>query len=203
MKRIILIILAIVAFGIDINATNTTITNVDVETPSGNLNINIEKNDQGVYDLLITETSELVSNASMTEFPFKDSRKAFDREFKNSLVTSLKLTYPDICELISSGKIFNFSASINFDDKREAISKRFWINAKAHDLQTIVQVMERITTDESLLNMIKQVAEQVYRNVPVKPRILLPDHIRFQIENGHLGYFSNAYAKVEKGDLIM
>ena len=89
MKRIILIILAIVAFGIDINATNTTITNVDVETPSGNLNINIEKNDQGVYDLLITETSELVSNASMTEFPFKDSRKAFDREFKNSLVTSL------------------------------------------------------------------------------------------------------------------
>lgn len=171
MKRIILIILAIVAFGIDINATNTTITNVDVETPSGNLNINIEKNDQGVYDLLITETSDLVSNASMTEFPFKDSRKAFDREFKNSLITSLKLTYPDICELISSGKIFNFSASINFDDKREAISKRFWINAKAHDLQTIVQVMERITTDESLLNMIKQVAEQVYRNVPVKPRI--------------------------------
>ena len=42
MKRIILIILAIVAFGIDINATNTTITNVDVETPSGNMNSNIK-----------------------------------------------------------------------------------------------------------------------------------------------------------------
>lgn len=42
MKRIILIILAIVAFGIDINATNTTITNVDVEAPSGNMNSNIK-----------------------------------------------------------------------------------------------------------------------------------------------------------------
>lgn len=203
MRRIIFIILTIVALGLKTNANNTTITNIYVETPSGNLNINIERNERGVYDLLITETSELVSNASMTDFPFKDSRKAFDREFKNSLITSLKLTYPDICELISSGKIFNFSASINFDDKREAISKRFWINAKANDLQTIVQVMERITNDESLLNMIKQVAEQVYRNVSVKTRASLPDHIRSQIDNGHLGYFSNAYAKVEKGDLIM
>jgi len=40
MRRIIFIILTIVALGLKINANNTTITNIYVETPSGNLSIN-------------------------------------------------------------------------------------------------------------------------------------------------------------------
>ncbi len=197
-----LLIVCILLPGVKLFASDVVIKSVDIESPSGNLNINIVKNEGGVYDLLITETSEIVSNASMIDFPFKNSRKAFDKEFKNALVSSIRLTYPEICTLISLGKIYDFSMSVNFDDKRELLTKRFWINVKADDLQVLGQVISLLSSDCRLLEMINEIAEQVYEKVPMEPRKSLSKDLRIQIENGLSGYFSNAYAKIEKDKVL-
>ena len=127
MKRIILLINLMLLVAV-MNATN--IKNLDVTTPSGTLNVSVEQYTNGIYDLLVSEPTNHASNVFMTDFPFKENRKAFDEACKEVYIALFKSVYPELCSQIMSGIICEIALSVNFDDQKEFINKKFWVNVK-------------------------------------------------------------------------
>ena len=198
MKRIILLIntmLLVVA----INATN--IKNQDVTTPSGTLNVSVEQYTNGIYDLLVSEPTKHPSNVFMTDFPFKENRKAFDEACKEAYIALFNSVYPELCSQIMSGTIREISLSVNFDDRKEFINKNFWVNVKSMDLSAIESAITELTGDDKLFNFIKNGADEVYGKVSMTPRSTLSDEMLQMVNSGEKGYFSNAYIKITKEDL--
>ena len=99
MKRIILLINLMLLVAV-MNATN--IKNLDVTTSSGTLNVNVEQYTNGIYDLLVSEPTNHASNVFMTDFPFKENRKAFDEACKEVYIALFKSVYPELCSQIMS-----------------------------------------------------------------------------------------------------
>lgn len=198
MKRIILLINTILLVAI-MNATN--IKNMDVTTPSGTLNVSVEQYTNGVYDLLVSEPTKHASNVFMTDFPFKENRKAFDEACKEAYIALFKSVYPELCSQIMSGTIREISLSVNFDDRKAFINKNFWVNVKSMDLSVIESAIAQLTGDDRLFTLIKNGSEEVYGKVSVTPRSALSDEMLQLVESGEKGYFSNAYVKIMKEDL--
>ena len=198
MKRIILLINSMLLVAL-INATN--IKNTDVTTPSGTLNVSVEQYTNGVYDLLVSEPTKHASNVFMTDFPFKENRKAFDEACKEAYIALFKSVYPELCSQIMSGTIREISLSVNFDDRKAFINKNFWVNVKSMDLSVIESAIAQLTGDDRLFTLIKNGSEEVYGKVSVTPRSALSDEMLQLVESGEKGYFSNAYVKIMKEDL--
>ena len=198
MKRIILLINSMLLVAL-INATN--IKNTDVTTPSGTLNVSVEQYTNGVYDLLVSEPTKHASNVFMTDFPFKENRKAFDEACKEAYIALFKSVYPELCSQIMSGTIREISLSVNFDDRKAFINKNFWVNVKSMDLSVIESAIAQLTGDDRLFTLIKNGSEEVYGKISVTPRSALSDEMLQLVESGEKGYFSNAYVKIMKEDL--
>ena len=186
-------------FGLVANATN--IKNTDVSTPSGTLNVSVEQYTNGIYDLLVSEPTKHASNVYMTDFPFKENRKAFDEACKEAYVALFKSVYPELCSQIMSGTIREISLSVNFDDRKAFINKNFWVNVKSMDLSVIESAIAQLTGDDKLFSLIRNGSEEVYGKVSMTPRSALSDEMLQLVENGEKGYFSNAYIKITKEDL--
>ena len=200
MKRIILLINTILLVAV-INATNIVIKNTDVTTSSGTLNVSVEQYTSGVYDLLVSEPTKHASNVFMTDFPFKENRKAFDEACKEAYIALFKSVYPELCSQIMSGAIREIALSVNFDDQKAFINKNFWVNVKSMDLSVIESAIAQLTGDNRLFTLIKNGSEVVYGKVSMTPRSALSDEMLQLVENGEKGYFSNAYIKITKEDL--
>ena len=200
MKRIRLLINTILLVAV-INATNIVIKNTDVTTSSGTLNVSVEQYTSGVYDLLVSEPTKHASNVFMTDFPFKENRKAFDEACKEAYIALFKSVYPELCSQIMSGAIREIALSVNFDDQKAFINKNFWVNVKSMDLSVIESAIAQLTGDNRLFTLIKNGSEVVYGKVSMTPRSALSDEMLQLVENGEKGYFSNAYIKITKEDL--
>lgn len=198
MKRIILLINLMLLVAV-MNATN--IKNLDVTTSSGTLNVSVEQYTNGIYDLLVSEPTKHASNVFMTDFPFKENRKAFDATCKEVYITLFKSVYPELCSQIMSGTIREISLSVNFDDRKEFINKNFWVNVKSRDLSVIESAIAQLTGDDKLFTLIKNGSEEVYGKVSMTPRSTLSDEMLQLVNSGEKGYFSNAYIKITKEDL--
>ena len=198
MKKIMLIIISMLLVAV-INATN--IKNMDVTTSSGTLNVSVEQYTNGIYDLLVSEPTKHASNVYMTDFPFKENRKAFDEACKEAYITLFKSVYPELCSQILSGAIREISLSVNFDDRKEFINKNFWVNVKSMDLSVIESAIAQLTGDDKLFSLIRNGSEEVYGKVSMTPRSALSGEMLQLVENGEKGYFSNAYIKITKEDL--
>ena len=198
MKRIILLINSMLLVAL-INATN--IKNTDVTTPSGTLNVSVEQYTNGIYDLLVSEPTKHASNVFMTDFPFKENRKAFDEACKEAYIALFKSVYPELCSQIMSGTIREISLSVNFDDRKAFINKNFWVNVKSMDLSVIESAIAQLTGDDKLFTLIKNGSEEVYGKVTMTPRSALSDEMLQLVNNGEKGYFSNAYIKITQEDL--
>ena len=182
-----------------INATN--IKNTDVTTSSGTLNVSVEQYTNGIYDLLVSEPTNHASNVFMTDFPFKENRKAFDEACKEVYIALFKSVYPELCSQILSGTIREIALSVNFDDRKEFINKNFWVNVKSRDLSVIESAIAQLTGDDKLFTLIKNGSEEVYGKVSMTPRSTLSDEMLQLVNSGEKGYFSNAYIKITKEDL--
>lgn len=200
MKKLILLINTMLLVAV-INATNVVIKNTDVTTPSGTLNVSVEQYTNGIYDLLVSEPTNHASNVFMTDFPFKENRKAFDATCKEVYITLFKSVYPELCSQIMSGTIREISLSVNFDDRKEFINKNFWVNVKSRDLSVIESAIAQLTGDDKLFTLIKNGSEEVYGKVSMTPRSTLSDEMLQLVNSGEKGYFSNAYIKITKEDL--
>ena len=80
--------------------------------------------------MLVSEPTKHPSNVFMTDFPFKENRKAFDAACKEAYIALFKTVYPELCSQIMSGIICEIALSVNFDDQKEFINKKFWVNVK-------------------------------------------------------------------------
>lgn len=98
MKKLIFLITTLLLVAV-MNATN--IKNLDVTTPSGTLNVSVEQYTNGIYDLLVSEPTKHASNVFMTDFPFKENRKAFDEACKEAYIALFKSVYPELCSQIT------------------------------------------------------------------------------------------------------
>ena len=137
----------------------------------------------------------------MTDFPFKENRKAFDEACKEAYIALFNSVYPELCSQIMSGTIREISLSVNFDDRKEFINKNFWVNVKSMDLSVIESAIAQLTGDDRLFTLIKNGSEEVYGKVSVTPRSALSDEMLQLVNSGEKGYFSNAYIKITKEDL--
>ena len=199
MKQIITIISLFL--GLVASATTIVVKNTNVTTSAGVLNVSVEQYANGLYDLLVSEPTKHASNVYMTEFPFKDNREAFDEACKEAYITLFKSVYPELCSQIMSGTIREIALSVNFDDRKEFISKNFWVNVKSMDLSVIEFAITQLTGDDKLFTLIKSGSEEVYGKVSMTPRSALSDEMLQLVNSGEKGYFSNAYIKITKEDL--
>ena len=196
-----IVIMIFLFLGLVASATTTVVKNTNVTTSAGVLNVSVEQYTNGIYDLLISEPTKHASNVYMTDFPFKENRKAFDEACKEAYIALFKSVYPELCSQIMSGTIREISLSVNFDDRKAFINKNFWVNVKSMDLSVIESAIAQLTGDDKLFTLIKNGSEEVYGKVSMTPRSALSDEMLQLVNSGEKGYFSNAYIKITKEDL--